>query len=56
MALIERDGWKLVRVRGSHNVYKHPTKSGTVVVARHAKGRDVPQPLAIAILKQAGLR
>jgi predicted RNA binding protein YcfA (HicA-like mRNA interferase family) len=56
VALIARDGWKLDRIRGSHNVYKHPTKSGTVVVARHAKGRDVPLPLVIAILKQAGLR
>ena len=56
MALIERDGWKLVRVRGSHNVYKHRTKHGTVVIARHGSGRDVPVPLVLAILKQAGLR
>lgn len=56
MALIERDGWKLVRVRGSHNVYKHPTKCGTVVIARHGRGRDVPAPLVLAILEQAGLR
>ncbi len=56
MALIERDGWKLDRVRGSHHIYVHPTKSGIVVIARHRKGRDVPVPLLLAILKEAGLR
>ncbi|MEA2665183.1 MAG: hypothetical protein QOI11_2127, partial [Candidatus Eremiobacteraeota bacterium] len=36
--------------------YKHSTKYGTVVMARHGRGRDVPMPLVTAILKQAGLR
>jgi predicted RNA binding protein YcfA (HicA-like mRNA interferase family) len=30
---IEKDGWYLVRTRGSHQQYKHPTKKGTVTVA-----------------------
>jgi predicted RNA binding protein YcfA (HicA-like mRNA interferase family) len=25
---IEADGWRLVRQRGSHRQYKHPTKPG----------------------------
>lgn len=27
---IEDDGWRLVRVRGSHRHFKHPTKPGTL--------------------------
>jgi len=28
--LVEADGWKLTRTRGSHRQYRHPTKRGTV--------------------------
>jgi predicted RNA binding protein YcfA (HicA-like mRNA interferase family) len=56
IALIERDGWYLERVRGSHHIYVHPRKPGIVVIARHGKGRDVPVPILLAILKEAGLR
>ncbi len=31
--LIEEDGWYLVRTRGSHRQFNHPTKSGLVTVA-----------------------
>ncbi|MGQ0776542.1 MAG: type II toxin-antitoxin system HicA family toxin [Pseudonocardiales bacterium] len=31
--LLEADGWYLVRVRGSHRHYRHPTKPGTATVA-----------------------
>lgn len=31
--LIEKDGWYLVRTRGSHRQYKHPWKEGLVTVA-----------------------
>ena len=30
--LIESDGWQLVRTRGSHRQYKHPTKKGLITV------------------------
>ena len=36
--LIERDGWRLVRTRGSHRVFKHPDKRG-IVVYRRQSGR-----------------
>jgi predicted RNA binding protein YcfA (HicA-like mRNA interferase family) len=28
IALVEADGWVLVRTRGDHRQYKHPTKPG----------------------------
>ena len=31
--LIEADGWKLERQRGSHRQYKHATKKGLVTIA-----------------------
>ena len=38
--LIERDGWRLERTRGSHRVYKHPVRQGIVIIAGHL-GEDV---------------
>jgi predicted RNA binding protein YcfA (HicA-like mRNA interferase family) len=52
--LLEADGWKLVRVTGSHHHYKHPTKSGLVTVP-HPK-RDIPKGTLNSIMKQAGLK
>ena len=53
--LIERDGWRLVRTRGSHRVFKHPDKQGIVVIAGNP-GVDMPQGTWHNVLKQAGLR
>jgi predicted RNA binding protein YcfA (HicA-like mRNA interferase family) len=46
-------GWTLDRVRGSHHVFKHPARSGIVVIP-HPK-RDLGIGLVAAIRKQAGL-
>ena len=53
--IIERDGWYLVRTRGSHRQFRHPTKSGTVTVAGKL-GLDVPPGTLNSVLKQAGLK
>ena len=52
---LERDGWRLVRTRGSHRVFKHPDKQGIVVVAGRP-GVDMPQGTWHNVMKQAGLR
>ena len=31
--LVEADGWRLERTRGSHRQYHHPVKPGTVTIA-----------------------
>jgi predicted RNA binding protein YcfA (HicA-like mRNA interferase family) len=46
-------GWVLDRIRGSHHVFKHPDRSGHVVVP-HPK-KDLGIGLVKAIYKQAGL-
>jgi predicted RNA binding protein YcfA (HicA-like mRNA interferase family) len=53
--LLEEDGWRLARTRGSHRQLKHPSKSGTVTVAGEA-GVDIPPGTLDAVLKQAGLK
>jgi len=55
MKLIERDGWFLVAVRGSHRQYKHPDKPGWVAVAGHPDD-DLAAGTLNSVLKQAGLR
>ena len=51
---VELDGWRLARTKGSHRIYKHPTKPGIVVIAGHP-GKDVPRGLWLGILRQAGI-
>jgi predicted RNA binding protein YcfA (HicA-like mRNA interferase family) len=53
--MLERDGWKLVRTKGSHRQFKHPIKPGTVTVAGKPS-LDVPPGTLNSILKQAGLK
>ena len=52
--LIQRDGWYLVRTRGSHRQYKHPSKRGTVTIAGN-ENRDLAPGTWNSILRQAGL-
>ena len=52
--LIETDGWRLVRTRGSHRQYKHSDKPGLVTIAGKPKDELAPGTLG-SILKQAGL-
>jgi predicted RNA binding protein YcfA (HicA-like mRNA interferase family) len=55
IALIESDGWVLVRTKGSHRQFQHPTKPGTVTVAGNP-GIDVPPGTLNSVMKQAGLK
>lgn len=51
---LERGGFKLVRVTGSHHLYEHPERVDRIVpVPLHA--RDLKRSLLKAIIKQAGL-
>jgi predicted RNA binding protein YcfA (HicA-like mRNA interferase family) len=46
-------GWILNRVRGSHHVFRHPERTGHIVVP-HPK-KDLGVGLIAAICKQAGV-
>ena len=53
--LVHDDGWFLVRTRGSHRHFKHPSKPGLVTIAGHP-GVDMPKGTLNSVLKQAGLK
>lgn len=52
---LEADGWFLVRTKGSHRQYHHPTKPGTVTVSGKPSV-DVPIGTLNSALRQAGLK
>lgn len=54
IAALEADGWQLVRVKGSHHHFKHPTKPGVVTVKHPAK--DFPIGTIKSIERQSGLK
>ncbi|MGQ0542914.1 MAG: type II toxin-antitoxin system HicA family toxin [Blastocatellia bacterium] len=53
--IIEKDGWFLVRVRGSHRQFHHSNKLGTVTVSGK-ESVDMPVGTLNSVLKQAGLK
>lgn len=53
--LIESDGWRLVKQRGSHRQFKHSVKTGKVTVAGHPSAEAAPKTLR-SILERAGLQ
>jgi predicted RNA binding protein YcfA (HicA-like mRNA interferase family) len=55
IVLLERDGWRLKRVSGSHRHFTHPSKPGLVTVAGKPSATLKPKTES-SILKQAGLR
>ncbi len=52
--MLKEDGWKLVRITGSHHHFKHPVKQGLVTVP-HPK-KDLPIGTTKSILKTAALK
>ena len=53
--LIEDDGWRQIRMEGSHRQFAHATRPGRVTVSGHPAD-DVPPRTFNSILKQAGLK
>ncbi|WP_369018543.1 type II toxin-antitoxin system HicA family toxin [Thermatribacter velox] len=51
--ILEKKGFVLDRVRGSHHIYYHPETKRRVTVPRHKK--DLPKGTLFEILKQAGI-
>ena len=55
IALLEKDGWVQVRMKGSHRQFHHPSKPGTVTIAGKPSV-DIPPGTLNSALKQAGLK
>jgi predicted RNA binding protein YcfA (HicA-like mRNA interferase family) len=52
--LLQADGWRLQRTRGSHHQFVHPTRPGMITVPHPRK--DLGKGLVQAIRKRAGLK
>ncbi len=52
--VLEKDGWFIVSIRGSHHNFRHPAKPGRVTVP-HPK-RDIKTGTAKSIADKAGLQ
>jgi predicted RNA binding protein YcfA (HicA-like mRNA interferase family) len=55
VSLLKKDGWYLVRSKGSHQQYKHPIKQGLVTIAGKPNHDLAPGTLN-SIFKQAGFK
>jgi predicted RNA binding protein YcfA (HicA-like mRNA interferase family) len=53
--MIEKDGWFIVRTKGSHRQFKHGTKKGLVTIAGKPSDELAPGTLN-SVIKQAGLK
>jgi predicted RNA binding protein YcfA (HicA-like mRNA interferase family) len=51
---LERGGFVLTHIRGSHHYLRRPGQGGLVVVPVHG-GRDLPTGTLGSILRQAGM-
>ncbi len=52
LGALKKDGWKVVRIRGSHHVLQKGEQ--TTVIPIH--GKDVPSGLLNQIMKETGLK
>lgn len=53
--LLEANGWKAVRQKGSHRVFKHPNVKEIITLPIHS-GVDLKPGLLNSIVKIAGLK
>ena len=51
--ILEKKGFVLDRVKGSHHIYYHPETKRRAVVPLHK--RDLPRGTLLEILRQAGI-
>ena len=54
IGIIEADGWRLVRTRGSTRQYEHPRKPGRVTIPGK-RSEDLHPTTAVSILRRAGV-
>ncbi|OFZ79223.1 MAG: addiction module toxin, HicA family [Bdellovibrionales bacterium RIFOXYD1_FULL_53_11] len=56
LRVLKNDGWVLLRQKGSHQQFAHPTKKGLVTVSFHSSNDDLHPRIAKSIFNQAGLK
>ncbi len=51
--VLEKEGFVLDRIKGSHHIYSHPETRRRAVIPIHKK--DLPKGTLLEILRQAGI-
>jgi len=51
--ILEKNGFKLIRTKGSHKIYRNELSKRMTIVPFHRK--DLPKGTLLEILKQAGI-
>ena len=54
IAALKAEGWRLDLITGSHHIFRHPAKPGTVTVPHPRK--DVPIGTLKSIERQTGIK
>ena len=54
MRILEKEGWHVSRIEGSHHMMKNPDSQELIVVPLH--NTDIKPGILNKILKQAGLK
>ena len=54
--MIEKDGWFLVRQKGSHKQFKHHVKKGLVTIGAHKLSDEINPGTLNSIFKQAQIK
>jgi len=54
LKMLEKDGWYILRTKGSHRQLKHPIKSGLITVPGKLSS-DIPKGTLGSIMRRAGL-
>ena len=52
LKLLQQNGWKLVRIKGSHHIVQKDEQTESIPI----HGKDVPTGLLNKILKRTGLK
>jgi predicted RNA binding protein YcfA (HicA-like mRNA interferase family) len=52
--LIEKDGWQFLRQKGSHRIYRHLNKQGTLIIPDHGS-KELKKGTEMSIRRMAGL-
>lgn len=53
--ILKKEGWFIVRQKGSHVIMQHQTKTKQLIVPYHA-GKEVKKGLLSALMKQANIK
>ena len=56
LQLLGKDGWVLLRSKGSHRQFAHPIKEGVVTVSYHSGNEELHPKTVASILRQAGIK